>query len=82
MPDSPRSTVKRVPKRGIYDRDQIYEIMDRHFLCHISFLHQGAPVSIPTMFGRKKNTLYIHGASVSRLITELEKKPKVSVSIA
>ena len=82
MPDSTRSTVKRVPKRGIYSREEIYEVLDKEILCHISFIHEGSAVSIPTMYGRRDDQLYIHGASVSRLITELEKQPEVCISVA
>lgn len=81
-PSSKKSTVRRAPKRGIYDREKIYEILDRHYLCHVGFIHHGQPVVIPTMFGRDGDSIYIHGASVSRLMTELEKGVDVSISVA
>lgn len=82
MKRTTRSTVKRVPKRGIYDQKEIHRLLDKQFLCHVGFVHQNTPVVIPTMFGRDQNTIYIHGASVSRLVTELEKGIPVSISVA
>lgn len=79
---SDKIKVKRSPKRGIYDRDSIYKMLDREFLCHVSFVHNGHPVCIPTMYGRKDDALFIHGATVSRMITELEKGIDVCVSVA
>lgn len=77
-----KSKVKRAPKRGHYDKKTIYQILDASQICHIAFIHQGQPVSIPTIFGRSGNKLYIHGATVSRLIVELEKGLDISLSVA
>lgn len=82
MKNSPKSKVKRAPKRGSYEPSEIYRILDKQFLCHIGFIHQGVPVVIPTMFGRKDNTLFIHGAQLSRLVNELEKGIEVSIAVA
>lgn len=77
-----KSTVKRIPKRGIYDRETIYKILDSEFLCHVGIIHNAHPVVIPMLYGRKEDCIYIHGASVSRLITELEKEIDVCISVA
>lgn len=82
MQNSNRSQVKRSPKRGIYDREDIYQILDTHSLCHVALIHNKAPVVIPTMYGRSGDSIFIHGASVSRLITELEGGVDVCVSVA
>jgi|SRR5690606_1204429 len=82
MESTSRSTVKRAPKRGVYDKETIYKILDSDFLCHVGIIHNGYPVVIPTFYGRKDDFIYIHGASVSRLITEVEKGIDVCISIA
>jgi hypothetical protein len=82
MKQTNRSKVKRAPKRGIYDTETIYEILDASQICHIAFNHQGHPVSIPTIFGRSGDKLYIHGATVSRMLQELEKGVEISLSVA
>lgn len=72
--------VKRNPKRGHYDKETVYAILDEAFLCHVAFVHEGYPVVIPTLFGRDDDTIYIHGSSASRLIRDL--RGGISVSIA
>lgn len=77
-----KAHIKRTPKRAIYDKTEIYAILDRHFLCHVGFIQADYPVVIPTMYGRKDDFIYLHGASVSRLLNELEKGINVCISIA
>lgn len=82
MKKTNRSTVKRVPKRGHYDSKTIHTILDQNHICHVGIVHQGAPVVIPTLYGRSGDQLFVHGASVSRLMTELEGEIELSISVA
>jgi putative transposase len=34
-----RTQVKRLPKRGRYDRETVYKILDTAFVCHVSLSH-------------------------------------------
>ncbi|MEO8038583.1 MAG: pyridoxamine 5'-phosphate oxidase family protein [Betaproteobacteria bacterium] len=68
---SPRTTVKRLPKRGHYDRETVHAILDAGFLCHIGFVADAQPYVIPTGFGRDGDILYIHGSAVSRTLKTL-----------
>lgn len=81
MKATKKTKVKRAPKRGFYDRDTIYKILDNHFICQIAFVHEGYPVIIPTIFGRDQDNLYIHGATVSRMLLELEKGVAISLNV-
>ena len=74
--------VKRAPKRAHYDKETIYKILDAGQICHVGFIHNGHPVVIPTIYGRSGNKVFIHGATVSRLIVELEKGIDISLSVA
>lgn len=67
----PLNTIKRLPKRGRYDKDTIYQILDDDFLCHLSWEKDGQPYLIPTSYGRKEDTLYVHGSSKSRMLDDL-----------
>ena len=66
-----KTKVKRVPKRGHYDKDTIYRILDNNFYCHVGFVHDGYPVVIPTAYGRKDDILYLHGSMASRMMKNL-----------
>lgn len=73
--------VKRVPKRGIYDRETIYRILDEGRVCHVGFVHEGYPVVIPTAYGRKGDLLYLHGANSSRMMKNLAQGVDVCVTV-
>jgi uncharacterized protein len=67
-----RTRVLREPKRGAYDRDTVYHILDEGFLCHIGFVVDGQPFVIPTSYGRKDASLYIHGSAASRMLRQMQ----------
>lgn len=62
------NTVKRLPKRGAYDKATIYEILDAGLLCHVAFVDEGQPIMIPTLYARDEDTVLLHGASTSRML--------------
>ena len=63
-----RTTLKRLPKRGNYDRDVINAILDEAFFCHVGFVSQGQPYVIPTGFARIGDELMLHGSAASRIM--------------
>ncbi len=81
MQATKRTKVKRVPVRGHYDARTIYSILDNHFLCHVGFVHEGHPVVIPTLYGRNKDRLYIHGATTSRMLKTLQEGIEISLAV-
>jgi len=60
--------VRRLRKRGHYDRATIDAILDEGILCHVGFLHAGAPVVIPTLYWHEGDHVYLHGSAVSRML--------------
>ena len=74
-----RTRVIREPDRGVYDRDSAYQILDEGFLCHVGFAIGGQPFVIPTSYGRKDSSLYIHGSAASRMLRQM--KPGVPVCV-
>ena len=76
-----RSKLRRLPKRGEYDRETIYKILDEGLLCHVGFSVNGQPYVIPTSYARVKDTLYIHGSAASRMLRELQKGIDACVTV-
>jgi uncharacterized protein len=76
-----RTQVKRLPKRGKYDQETVYKILDSAFVCHVGFNVDGQPYVIPTNYGRSGNTLYIHGSAASRMLRSLSEGIPVCVTI-
>lgn len=76
-----RSAVKRLPKRGEYERAAVYRILDEGFVCHVGFCVEGRPFVIPTGYGRMADKLYIHGSPASRMLRALEGGIEVCVTV-
>jgi nitroimidazol reductase NimA-like FMN-containing flavoprotein (pyridoxamine 5'-phosphate oxidase superfamily) len=76
-----RTQVKRLPKRGKYDSETVYKILDEAFVCHVGFVVDGQPFVIPTNFGRVGDTLYLHGSAASRMLRTLSESIPVCVTV-
>ena len=71
FPVTDRTKLKRLPKRGHFDRETVYGILDEGFICHVGFAVDGKPVVIPTGYARVDDKLYIHGSQASRMLRTL-----------
>lgn len=76
-----RTQVKRLPKRGQYDCETVYGILDSAFVCHVGFCVEGQPYVIPTNYGRNRDTLYVHGSAASRMLRTLSGGVPVCVTV-
>ena len=64
--------MKRLPKRGHYDRATIHAILDAGFVCHVGYAIGGQPYVTPTAYWREGDAVYWHGSSASRMLRTLE----------
>jgi nitroimidazol reductase NimA-like FMN-containing flavoprotein (pyridoxamine 5'-phosphate oxidase superfamily) len=71
LPVTPRTRLRRLPARGMFDRAAIYRILDEGFVCHIAFAVDGQPYAIPTGYARLGEKVYLHGSAASRMVREL-----------
>ena len=78
---TPRTRVVREAERGVYDRETVYRILDEGFLCHVGFAVDGQPFVIPTSYGRKDASLYIHGSAASRMLRHMKESVPVCVTV-
>ncbi|MEU2794033.1 pyridoxamine 5'-phosphate oxidase family protein [Streptomyces sp. NPDC007100] len=61
-----RTVPTRARERAAYDHETVHAILDAGYLCHLGFVRDGAPVVLPTLYGRVGNRLYVHGSTGSR----------------
>ena len=74
--------LKRLPKRGTFDRETINSILDEGLVCHVGFVVDGKPVVIPTGYARIDDDLVIHGSSASRMMRSLAAGIDVCVTVS
>jgi len=63
---TPRTTLHRLRERARIDRDDLYAVLDAGLICHLGVVVDGAPLVLPTGYGRIGDTLYLHGSSANR----------------
>jgi uncharacterized protein len=85
FPKEPRNQVRRMAKRGQYDRETIYAIVDEALLCQVAFVDDsaegGQPFVIPTIHARRGDTIILHGAKASRLLKHLQAGNPVCITM-
>jgi nitroimidazol reductase NimA-like FMN-containing flavoprotein (pyridoxamine 5'-phosphate oxidase superfamily) len=81
IPPTERTTLRRLPKRGVQDRETIHRILDEAMICHVGFVVDGQPVVIPTIHVRIDEQLYFHGSPASRMLKTLKQGVEVCVTV-
>ncbi|MFD3835644.1 pyridoxamine 5'-phosphate oxidase family protein [Streptomyces sp. NPDC058642] len=65
-PATDRTVPTRSADRASYDKEVVHAILDEACVCHLGFVRDGAPVVLPTLYGRVGERLYVHGSTGSR----------------
>ena len=58
-----RSTPTRLRDRARTDRTDLYAVLDAGLVCHVGLVRDGAPVVLPTGYGRIDDVVYVHGST-------------------
>lgn len=81
FPITDKTEITRLAKRGSYDKETVYSILDEALVCTIAYCKDNQPFQIPTGFCRIGNKIYIHGSVGSFYMRELrDKKQPVCIS--
>lgn len=73
--------VKRGKKRATYDVEKINTILDAGFIGYVSYTFQGKSIAIPMAYGRKDNTIILHGSQANRMLTTLLEAKQMSMTV-
>ena len=57
------------------DRADLYAVLDAGLICHLGVVADGAPVVLPTAYGRDGDTLYLHGSSANGAFGAADVRP-------
>jgi len=81
FPITDKTEITRLAKRGSYDKETIYSILDEALFCTLAYAVDGQAFQIPTGFVRLGDAVYLHGSVGSHYLRELAaKKTPVSIS--
>jgi nitroimidazol reductase NimA-like FMN-containing flavoprotein (pyridoxamine 5'-phosphate oxidase superfamily) len=76
-----RTRVVRESQRAVYDRAEIYKILDDGFVCHVGFTSDSQTFVIPTMYARIDDAIYFHGSAASRMLRNLSAGISVCITV-
>lgn len=76
-----RTKIRRLPKRGSYDKLAVHAILDEGFVCHVGFAVDAQPYVIPTVYARAGDTIYLHGSAVSRTLRTMTQAVPVCITV-
>src|ERR1700690_2259283 len=77
-----RTKVRRLRKRGVYDKARVHAILEEGIICHVGFVKDGQPSVIPTLSARAAETLSVHGSAASPMLKSLAGAVDVCVTVA
>lgn len=82
FPITDKTKITRLPKRGVYEKETVYSILDEALFCTVAYTKDNQPFQIPTGFCRIGNKLYLHGSVGSFYMRELQSnKTPVCISV-
>jgi len=82
FPITDKTEITRLAKRGVYDKDTVYSILDEALFCTLAYSNENQPFQIPTGFCRIGDKLYVHGSVGSFYLREMQsKKMPVCISV-
>ncbi|GAB2495889.1 pyridoxamine 5'-phosphate oxidase family protein [Nocardiopsis aegyptia] len=61
-----RTRLGRAKHKAGTDRQELYDLLDTGMVCHLGVVVRGAPMVVPTCYGRVGDTLYVHGSTGAR----------------
>jgi nitroimidazol reductase NimA-like FMN-containing flavoprotein (pyridoxamine 5'-phosphate oxidase superfamily) len=73
--------VIRGAKREMNDEASINAILDGGFLCHVAFQHKGQTMMIPTAYGRKNDSLFLHGSTKNFMLNQILDGQTICISV-
>ncbi|HWG60839.1 MAG TPA: pyridoxamine 5'-phosphate oxidase family protein [Streptosporangiaceae bacterium] len=62
---TPRTRLGRHRERGKSERTDLHSVLDAGIICHLGVSIDGTPVVLPTAYGRRRDTLFVHGSSAN-----------------
>jgi nitroimidazol reductase NimA-like FMN-containing flavoprotein (pyridoxamine 5'-phosphate oxidase superfamily) len=63
---TPRTQLGRKRFRAVTEREALHALLDESLVCHLGVVSDGAPLVLPTAYGRDGETLYLHGSTGAR----------------
>lgn len=81
IPPTERTRLRRRATRGHYERETVYAILDEGLVCHVAFVLDGKPASVPMAYARLGDRLVLHGSTANRMLRALRDASEACVTV-
>lgn len=81
FPKNDLNRIRRVPKRGAYDKEAVYAVVDDALICHVGMVEGDRPIVIPTIHARQGDDILIHGAATSRMLNHIAAGRDICITV-
>lgn len=78
---SKRNKVRQLREKAVYDQQTVHAILDSAPHASVGFVQDGQPVVVPMIYGRERETIYLHGARKARATRLLEQTDQVCINV-
>lgn len=82
LPRTPRTTHRRLAKRGSHDQGLVHAILDEGLVCHVGFVGEGQPFVLPTTYARMGDRIVLHGSPSNRMLRTLAAGAPACVTVS
>lgn len=76
-----KTTIHRLPERGVTDQATIDAILDAGFVCHAAYVVDQRPVVLPTLYARDGDSVLLHGSNTMGLARAVREGSPLSVAV-
>ena len=76
-----RTRVRRIRERGRYDLESIRAVLDANNIAHVSYVENGEPRIIPTLYMRRGDYVYLHGNRQAAFLKHLGAGGLAAISV-
>jgi hypothetical protein len=76
-----RNKVRQLRDYADYDKNVVHAVLDAGLVAAVGFVQDGAPLVVPMIYGRKGETIFLHGARKARIIRLLEETEQACVNV-
>jgi len=80
-PATDRVRLRRLPDQGSHRLQDLHDVLDAGFVCHLGVVVDGAPMVVPTTYGRMGDHLVLHGSVASRSLRTARAPAPVCVTV-
>ena len=76
-----KNKVRQLREYADYEKETVFSILDAGLVAHVAVIQDGSPVVVPMIYGRDRETLYLHGARKARVIRMLEQTDCACINV-